>query len=108
MKIKEVKESLKLSQWKSEIEECTKSGLSVAEWCRQRDINIKTYYYRLRRVRENICEYAEQIEQAVVPVKALERLPSSEIKIESDNIKISITENISPDIIEKMIRALKC
>jgi len=108
MKIKEVKESLKLSQWKSEIEERANSGLSVAEWCRQRDLNVKTYYYRLHRVRENICEHVEQIEQVVVPVRMPERLPSSEIRIESDGIKISVPGDISSDIIEKMIRALKC
>lgn len=43
------------------------SGLAVSEWYRHNGINLKTYYYRLKRVRNAVCTEMEQHD--IVPVK---------------------------------------
>ena len=55
-KIKRVKAQLRLQQWAERISECQASTMTVAAWCEAHDINIKTYYYWLRKVREATVE----------------------------------------------------
>ena len=50
--ISEVKQELRLREWSEQIERQQSSGMSVEQWCIENRINPKTYYYRLRRVRE--------------------------------------------------------
>ncbi len=57
----------KISEWKSQVEECKAGGLAVREWCEENGINLKTYYYRQKKVREN-----ESI-QKIVPISSLHR-----------------------------------
>ena len=66
-KIKVVKSQLRLQQWAERISECQASSMIVSAWCDAHDINIKTYYYWLRKVREVTVEN--------LPVKAA-NLPS--------------------------------
>ena len=47
--IAKVKKEVKLSKWAEMIQQRNESGLTVADWCRQNGINLKTYYYRLKR-----------------------------------------------------------
>lgn len=45
--------NVRLEQWTSLVQSCSDSGLTKAEWCRQNNIKIKTYYYWQRRVRKH-------------------------------------------------------
>ena len=58
MKVNEVTRAIQLQEWTSQIQERLQSGLTVRDWCEQHDIPTKTYYYRLRRVREELLESA--------------------------------------------------
>jgi len=42
--------------WAEQICECQESGLSVRKWCEENGISTKTYYYRRKRVREELLE----------------------------------------------------
>ena len=55
-KIKVVKSQLRLQQWAERISECQASSMTVVAWCEAHDINVKTYYYWLRKVREATVE----------------------------------------------------
>lgn len=55
-KVKAVKSQLHLQQWVERISECQSSSMTVAAWCDAHDINVKTYYYWLRKVREIAVE----------------------------------------------------
>lgn len=48
------------------VQSSNESGLTVSEWCRQNGINPKTYYYRLKRVRNEVYNEIEQHD--IVPV----------------------------------------
>ena len=77
--ISEVKHQILLTEWAERIHNCQTSGMKVPEWCSQNGVNIKTYYYWLKRVRE----------------KALACIPSLPTAA-SDNAKLSTSgERIS-------------
>ena len=46
-----VRNELRLQNWTEIIRECQESGLTNKEFCAQRGISEKTYYYWLRKVR---------------------------------------------------------
>ncbi len=46
-----VRNEFRLQNWMEIIRECEESGLSIREFCSQRGISEKTYYYWLRKVR---------------------------------------------------------
>ena len=41
----EAKHEFYLQLWRGRVMACRNSGKSIAEWCRENDINIKTYYH---------------------------------------------------------------
>ncbi len=59
-----IKRDVKLQEWMEQIKAQQESGMTVTAYCAQNGINIKTYYYHLRKVREQCLES----EPAVVPV----------------------------------------
>lgn len=46
-----VKSEFRLQQWSDIIKNCQSSGQTVVSWCKENGINIKTYYYWLRKLR---------------------------------------------------------
>lgn len=47
-----VKSQLKLQVWAAMVSECRQSGMTVEAWCKSQNLSSKTYYYRLKKVRE--------------------------------------------------------
>ena len=50
---------LLLQEWAAQISERGQSGLSVDEWCEKNGVSKATYYYRHKRVREELLEAME-------------------------------------------------
>jgi hypothetical protein len=59
MKVQNMKRQLRLREWASQVKECSQSGQSVKQWCMANGVNIKTYYNRLSKVREEMLEALE-------------------------------------------------
>ena len=53
-----VRDEYRAQNWAMVIQECNNSGLSNREFCRQRGISEKTYYYWLRKLRSHMAEAA--------------------------------------------------
>lgn len=51
-KISESKREVRLIEWRKMYEEYQASEKTVQAWCSENDVNIKTFYYRLRKVHE--------------------------------------------------------
>ena len=69
-KIGNVKAQLRLQEWARLIEDCQSSDMTVAAWCEANNISTKTYYYRLRKVREHTLEHVPALtENLSAPVK---------------------------------------
>ena len=111
--IRAVKRQFMLEEWERQVIDCRSSGLTVQEWCRQNGVNDKTYYYRLRQVREKGLEAgAEKAEkpseqeniQAVVPLPM--KSTYGEIQIEKNGLYISLPSDIAADTLLALVGKL--
>lgn len=66
-KVGQIKREVKLNEWAKMVNECQSSGQTIDRWCSENGINKKTYYYRLKRVRDRICEKISG-KQDIVPL----------------------------------------
>ena len=107
-----VKKNVRLQEWNRQIEEQKSSGLSVQEWCQQHGIKPKTYYYHLRKVREEYLmsgkgensQEKKETEREVVPILAA---PSSgNISIEKNGLRITLPEDISAEVLIAVVDKL--
>ena len=73
-----VKREVQLSEWQRQIQEGQEQGRTVDEWCISLGISKGTYYHRLRKVREYMCQRMGVMEagaseetsrSAVVPIR---------------------------------------
>jgi len=56
VKAQDMVERIKIDGWAKLIGECQESGLTVRQWCEENGISTKTYYYRRKRVRDELIE----------------------------------------------------
>ena len=66
MKVQEAKEQIKLRGWAMQIDACSKSGLPVRRWCAENGVAVKSYYYHVKRVREELLNTIE-VASAIKP-----------------------------------------
>jgi len=59
MKVQEAKRRIRLREWAEQINACKQSGLTVAQWCAKNGMSKKTYYNRMKRVREELLDAIE-------------------------------------------------
>ena len=55
-RVERIKMKVRQKNWLESIRRQQESGMDVKEWCLQEKISRSTYYYRLRKVREHLCE----------------------------------------------------
>lgn len=102
-KIAVVKKEVQLAEWATQIQDCRSSGLTVEAWCEQHGIKSTTYYYRLKRVREELCE------QIPFPIGTIEQPPSkSAVTVHANKMTVEIADGTSEQTITAVIRALSC
>ncbi len=95
-----IKERVCREEWSERVRQCSESGLTVSEWCKQNSINPKTYYYHLRKIRKEICE------QIPIPVMTTsEKCPT--VKVSIADVVAEILEGTSEQMITSVIRAIK-
>ena len=108
-KIKETKRAIWLREWTEMYRAYQESGKTAAEWCSEQELSVKTFYYRLRKVREAALENREKHE--IVPIATQpETFPKNEsgcIKISGNGISVELSENISPETIIAILQGLK-
>jgi hypothetical protein len=66
MKAQMVKRVFKLQEWATQIADCKKSGQSVREWCCKNGINVKTFYNRMKVVREEMLELVQTVNADII------------------------------------------
>ena len=95
-----VKKQVQKAEWTEKIRKCSESGLTVSEWCRENGINLKTYYYHLRKLRKEICEQ--------IPVTVM-TFPEEchSVKISIGEVTAEIPEGISEKMMTSLIRAMR-
>ena len=104
-KIMSIKNKVLINEWSEMVRDCRRSRLTVQQWCNSTGMNIKTYYCRLRKVREAVCEETHDIVR--IPLNAGNSVTSS-IKINAGNLNLELPDTISAATIVSVIEALKC
>ena len=104
----------RLQQWADQIRECQNrsSDISVKEWCRQQDLTVANYYYRLKEVRKACLENisCDALPQAIVPIPS-ELMNSdpisgstSGLEIWRGDIRIQVTGDTSPALLKMVLQ----
>lgn len=116
---REATRKYRLNQWTEIIRECRSSDQTVSVWCAEHDINPKSYYYWLRRVREAACEALPSIasgSNTIVPVdipshsakySSIYQDSSPDILIHFGSVTLEIHNGASTALIENTLRALQ-
>ena len=104
-KVGMVKKEVQMQNWSEAELARQESGLTVTQWCRQERISTSTYYYRLRKIRESLCE------QIPVPVNEITEKTETDhaaIRIVSGDLKVELSSDVPSEKIAAIIGALKC
>ena len=94
------KQEVRFSDWTERIEAQQASGMTVKEWCEENGIKPKTFYYHLRKLRENSNESAP----AIVPLGMSKC--TSDIRIEKQDLHITLPTDISPKLLIELVHEL--
>lgn len=118
MNTKEVTRQYRMNQWTEIIRQCRSSGQTISAWCADNNVNIKSYYYWLKRVRTAACETLPALSsgnQQIVPVKIPSHLSeagptvqesSSHIILRVGSVTLELHNGASAALIENTLRAL--
>ena len=119
-KIANVKSQLRLQQWAKIIADCQASDMTVVAWCKANNINIKSYYYWLRKVRNHTLEQMPQLtENLPVPTEddpvTFKRLDvqtpvpeaAAAVIIRRPNATVEVNEGTSQQTVQAVLMALQ-
>ena len=95
-----VKQQMKLREWAEQIEARRASGMTVQSWCAENGLNVKTYYYHLRKVREQCVESVPEIVPLTMPQQ------TGDIHIEKNGLQISLPADISKETLIALVQEL--
>jgi hypothetical protein len=116
---REATNKYRLNQWTEIIHECHSSEQTVSAWCSEHDINPKSYYYWLKRVRTAACEALPSLDagnNSIVPVNIpvhtagidpADQESSSGIVLRFGSTTLELRNNASATLIENTLRALQ-
>ena len=112
-KIAEVKQVVRHENWKRMYEEYQRSGMKVNDWCIMQGLSVKTFYYRLKVIREELLKETDQHD--IVPVmKCKTEMPSDmstkksdeKIHITGNGIEIDLPRTISAELMTAILRGM--
>lgn len=124
-RISKVKHQMLLSEWSVRIHDCQTSGLKVQEWCNQNGLNIKTYYYWLRKVREqslacipNKIPVASEMNAATIVAEEKITFKQLEVQVPVPRVQaavivhlpsatLEVTDGASKETVEAVLLALR-
>ena len=105
--IAKMKKEAKLAQWAEMVRSRSESGLSVTKWCKQNGINIKTYYYRLKRVRQAVCSEMERHDIVHVEPIAGTEITAEKIELSIGDVKISLPDDFNESTLKRLLGVLR-
>ena len=98
-----VRDEYRAQNWAMVIQECGNSGLSNREFCRQRGISAKTYYYWLRKLRSQM---AETVAPQLVPLEPVAELDDL-LQIQYRGAELKLPAGVDMDAVAAILRSLQ-
>jgi transposase-like protein len=77
------KSELRFQQWTELIADRQSSGMTVKAWCALHDINIKTYYYWLRKIRKQALDNSPVPVSNTLPAANKEPISFKKLEVKS-------------------------
>ena len=108
-RIEQAKREVRLNNWQRMYEEYLASGKTVLQWCADNNITPKTYYYRLRKLRE---EALKQEQHEIIPVRdSVEETKvltanAGVIRITGRGISAELPQDISAELLTALLKGL--
>ena len=108
-KITEAKKQVKLRNWQMMYSEYQASGQTVRRWCEEKNLSTKTFYYRLRKLREAAIK---QEQHEIVPVRDSveeKKAPTANagvIRINGCGITAELPQDISLELLTALLKGL--
>ena len=85
------------------IQECSASGLTKREFCQQRGISEKSFYYWLRKLR------TQMVESAVPQLVPLEPVPAAEdiLQIQYRGAELKLPAGVDMDAVAALLHSIQ-
>ena len=99
----EVRDVYRAETWATLIQECNSSGLTKREFCLQRGISEKSYYYWLRKLRNQAAKSAES------HLIKLDPTPSEEdiLHIRYHGAELRLPFGVDMDVVAALLRSIQ-
>ena len=98
-----VRDAYRAQQWETVVQECAASGLSNREFCRQRGIPEKSFYYWQRKLRQQIVESAAP---QLVPLEPVTE-PEDLLQIQYRGAELKLPAGVDMDAVASLLRSLQ-
>ena len=98
-----VRDAYRAQQWEMVVQECAASGLSNREFCRQRGIPEKSFYYWQRKLRRQIVESAAPQLVSLEPVAESDGL----LQIQFRGAELKLPAGVDMDAVASLLRSLQ-
>lgn len=107
--IAQAKTQVRLQNWQLMYSEYASSGLTVKEWCENNHLSVKTFYYRLKRLRTEALQ-REQHDIVAVSQNTDANISSTAntgiIRINGRGITAELPQDISPELLAVLLKGL--
>lgn len=109
----------KMQLWITQIQECRASNQTVADWCSEKGVSIKSYYYWMRKIKTEAFESLPAERKAKIPsqkpgatfteVMLKERATSGTcaIKLQVSGLLLEIQNGADSQTIEHTLRTVQ-
>lgn len=113
--ITQIKVIFRKEEWSKLITECQNSGMTIKNWCEQKNLKESSYYYWLKQIRKEACinqlpaPHVNQklVEFAKLPVEARPIQAVSSVTIHLPVATLEVKEGASQETLETVLKALK-
>ena len=98
-----VRDEYRAQSWATLIQECNNSGLTKREFCQQRGISEKSFYYWLRKLHSQMAEAAgpQLVQLAAAPV------PDDMLQIQYRGAELKLPPGVDIDAVAALLRSLQ-
>ena len=98
-----VRDEYRAQHWAMVVQECAASGLSNREFCRQRGIGEKSFYYWQRKLRTQIVESASP---QLVPLEP-PSVPAERLYIQYRGAELRLPDRVDMDAVAALLRSIQ-
>ena len=99
----EVRNGYRAETWAMLIQECNSSGLTKREFCQQRGISEKSYYYWLRKLRSQIVTSSSPQLVQLEP----ESLSDDTLQIQYRGAELKLPSGVDMEAVAVLLRSLQ-